>query len=93
MIDIIETNLALNNSDEIVDHQSRVIEATSWEDYIEEILSSKAISRHSKIGNLIRNSIPKNAEVMNIKYDEKHLSCDIKTITHHKIKHLAYKVN
>lgn len=89
---VIETNLSIMDwdGDHIADHQSRVIEVSSWQDYIVEIKEAKTVNRQSIIGNLHGNTIPKECKVENLKYDEKHLSCDIIYGNGFKSKKLAY---
>ncbi|WP_303984221.1 hypothetical protein [Niallia circulans] len=93
MIKVIETNLSVNfATNEIVDHQSRVVEVSSWEDLIMEIQSGKTVIRNSVIGSLHGNTIPKESKVENLIFDEKHLSCDITIYDGSKTKKLIYKV-
>ena len=77
MIKVIETNLSVDNENTIKDHQSRVIEVESWEDYIQEIKEAKSVSRNSVLGSLHGNTIPNNAVVEIISLDDFHLDCDI----------------
>ena len=77
MIKVIETNLSIDNENTIKDHQSRVIEVDSWEDYIQEIKDAKSVSRNSVLGSLHGNTIPNNAVVEIISLDDFHLDCDI----------------
>jgi hypothetical protein len=91
MIKVIETNLSLNSDDIIQDFQSRVIEVESWESFINEIEQAKTISRISVMGCLEGASIPREAKVENLIYDDFHLSCDVITRIGFKSKKLAYK--
>jgi len=81
MIKIIETNLSIfthqDGCEIIKDHQSRVIEVESWEDYIEEIKQSKSVVRNSIIGSLHGVTILPEARVENLTYDDFHLNCDV----------------
>lgn len=92
MIKIIETNFSVGRENTIKDHQSRVIEVNGWGEYIAEIMDGKTVERKDIIGNLHGNTIPKNASVHNLIYDDFHLSYDI----HNKFgiwgKKFAYKV-
>jgi len=92
MIKVIETNLSLDYDDNIIDHQSRVIQVESWEDFINEIKESKTVIRNSILGCLSGCTIPKQSKVVNLKYDDKQLSCDIYNWIGRKTKKLAYKV-
>ena len=93
MIKIIETNLSLDNNDNIVDHQSRVVEIENWNDYIEEIKKCKSVFRNSILGCFSGYTIStKQLNVKNLKYDDLHLSGDIyDSIGMNKTKKLAYK--
>ena len=68
---IIETNLSMKDG-QIYDHQSRVVEADSWDEYIEmyEEYDGSPIDRFKAISEMIGNSIPKDVEILNLKYDE-----------------------
>lgn len=91
MIKVIETNLSVNLDGEIKDHQSRVIEVESWEEYVQEIRNEEFIERKSIIGNLHGKTIPSDVIVDNLVYDDKHLSCDIYNRHGIMSKKLAYK--
>ncbi|MEI2465116.1 hypothetical protein [Niallia taxi] len=92
MVKIIETNLSIMDWDGevIADHQSRVIEVSSWQDFIVEIKEAKTVERPSVIGSMHGNSVPRECRVDNLQYDEKHLSCDIIYGNGVKSKKLAY---
>jgi len=89
MIKVIETNLSIDNNDNIADHQSRVIE--SWEEFINEIKEGKTVSRKSIYGCLDGCTIPRESKVVNLKYDNIHLSCDVYNYIGMKSKKLVYK--
>jgi hypothetical protein len=89
VVRVIETNLSLNDTGEIVDHQSRVIEVESWETFINEIQEAKTVIRPSVIGNLHGTSIPIQSNVEDIMYDDFHLSCNIYNHRGIKTKKLA----
>jgi len=92
MIKVIETNLSLDYDDNIIDHQSRVIQVESWDSFINEIKESKTIIRNSVLGCLSGCTIPKQSKVVNLKYDDKQLSCDIYNWIGRKTKKLVYKI-
>ena len=95
MIKVIETNLSIYSHDRdhtIKDFQSRVIEIENWDDYIEEIKNSKVVVRNSIFGNLHGTTIPHDASVYNLTYDDLHLNCDIVNRFGIESKKLAYKV-
>jgi len=91
MIKVIETNLSLDSNENIVDHQSWVIEVENWEDYVNEIKENISVFRKSILGCLSGYTIPKKSEISNIIYDDFHLSCDIYNSAGAKSKKLAYK--
>lgn len=82
----------MSRSDVIADHQSRVIEVDSWDDYISEFKNMRATYRSSVLGSLHGFSLPKHSRVENLAHDEKHLSCDVYNSFGFKIKKLAYLV-
>lgn len=89
---IIETNISMKDG-QVYDHQSRVVEADSWDEYIEmyKEYDGSPIDRFKAISEMIGNSIPKDVEILNLKYDEKHLTCDFKHKDGWIEKKLAYK--
>ena len=89
---IIETNISMKDG-QVYDHQSRVVEADSWDEYIEmyEEYDGSPIDRFKTISDMIGNSIPRDVEILNLKYDEKHLACDFKYKDGWIEKKLAYK--
>ena len=89
---IIETNISMKDG-QVYDHQSRVVEADSWDEYTEmyEEYDGSPIDRFKAISEMIGNSIPKDVEILNLKYDEKHLTCDVKHKDGWIEKKLAYK--
>ena len=89
---IIETNISMKDG-QVYDHQSRVVEADSWDEYnkMYEEYDGSPIDRFKAISEMIGNSIPKDVEILNLKYDEKHLTCDFKHKDGWIEKKLAYK--
>ena len=89
---IVETNISMKDG-QVYDHQSRVVEADSWDEYTEmyEEYDGSPIDRFKAISEMIGNSIPKDVEILNLKYDEKHLTCDFKHKDGWIEKKLAYK--
>ena len=75
---IIETNLSLKDG-VIVDHQSRVIEAKSWDEYVEyyrqNIESDRKHSKFKSLTGLFGDSLPRYGDITEFKYDNFHLSC------------------
>lgn len=91
MVKIIETNLRITQSGNIRDHQSRIIEADSWECYCNTIKNYDGNATYFKALSMCGNTINANVKVYDVKYDDFHLSCNMwnnifKTI------HLAYLV-
>ena len=89
---IIETNISMKDG-QVYDHQSRVVEADSWDEYTKmyEEYDGSPIDRFKAISEMIGNSIPKDVEILNLKYDEQHLTCDFKHKDGWIEKKLAYK--
>lgn len=78
MIEIIETNLSgpINfneKSIQIIDHQSRVIKADSWEEYVSFYLKPENEILREKFPR----TISKEGRICNLKTDDFHLSCII----------------
>ena len=92
MIQIIETNLFMDNNNNITDHQSRVIEVESWDKFIDEIKNCRCVMRSAVLGSLYGNTVPRSSKVENLIYDEKHLSCDIYNYAKVKTKKLAFLI-
>lgn len=89
---IIETNISMKDG-QVHDHQSRVIEADSWDEYIKiyEEYDGFGDDEFRAVSGIVGNSIPKDVEILNLKYDEKHLACDFKYKDGRNEKKLAYK--
>jgi len=92
MIKVIETNLSIDNNDNIADHQSRVIEIESWDSFIEEIKECKTVIRNSILGCMSGCTIPRESKVENLKYDDRTLSCDVYNYIGMKTKKLVYRI-
>jgi hypothetical protein len=93
-VKVIETNLSLNPNydyDIILDHQSRVIEVDSWEDYINEIKEAKTVIREAYIGKMEGTTLPQEAKIKDLKYDYFHLSCYVYH-SNFKTKKFVYKI-
>lgn len=99
MVRIIETNLIFDGDKNLRDHQSRVVFADSWQNYIDEYLNynGECVNKfkiditNSETG-VIGNSIPKQCKIENLVYDNLHLSCDIERYSGIKDKKLAYLI-
>lgn len=86
---VIETNISYDNLGNFRDHQSRVIKVKSWDTYTEEIV--RGVTKNYN-GTLLGCNIPYQSKIENLKYDNKHLSCDIYSWKNEFIKKLAYRV-
>ena len=91
MLKVIETNLTMDE-EIIMDHQSRVIEVESWENFVEEIKNARFVMRSAIIGSMYGNSVPRSSTIENFISDKKHLSCDIYNYAGMKTKKLAYLI-
>lgn len=96
MVYVIETNLSMNE-DKIADHQSRVIEVPSWEEYcaMYENYDGQACSIGRSLTQMIGNNINAHRIIENLKYDDFHLSCDMVWDNElfyldSRVRHLAY---
>ena len=58
IIKVSETNISIDNLGNYRDCQSRVIEVSSWEEYIDEIKTKKRVERKCIVGNLFGISVP-----------------------------------
>lgn len=87
MVKIIETNLSIHDkTDEIMDHQSRIVEAESWEQYVDYYFNYMNGFDNFKFKCLTKmqgETLPREAQIENFKYDDFHLSCDV-------VKHIDY---
>lgn len=78
MVYVIETNLSMN-VDKIADHQSRVIEVPSWEEYcaMYKNYSGQACTIGKSLTHLGGNNINSHRIIENLECDDFHLSCDM----------------
>ena len=77
MIQIIETNLSIDNNDWIKDHQSRLIEFDgAWKEYCYNIHNGKSNDVRSLTG-LSGNTLPKNIKIVEVISDDFHLKCKV----------------
>lgn len=95
MIKIIETNISLDENNLMKDHQSRVIEAKSWDEYVnyyeQNIEMNRTESRFKSLTGLVGSSLPRFGEISELKYDGFHLSCYVTDGFHETLK-LAYRI-
>ncbi len=93
MVKIIETNI-LTRRGEITDHESRVIEVESWEQYVEEIKNGVSVDRNDIIGTLDGASLRRYCKIgiENLVVENHRLQCDV--LAKGRVsKKLAYLVN
>lgn len=78
MVKIIETNLSMSETGTIKDHQSRLIEANSWVDYIDafENYDGEAVEFKS-LTSMIGNTINRENYIYNLEFDNFHLTCNV----------------
>lgn len=91
-VKVIETNISMKNGD-IFDHQSRVVEVNSWEDYCKtfEEYDGSAIGWFNSITSIVGNSIPKDVIILNLTYNDHNLTCEFKHRDGWIGKKLSYK--
>ncbi len=91
-VKVIETNLSMKDG-KIYDHQSTVVEANTWEDYCKAFkeYDGTAIDLFNSITSMVGNSIPKDVEILNLTYDDYHLTCDFKHKDSWLEKKLSYR--
>lgn len=95
MIEIIETNLAIDENKDIRDHQSRVVLADDWKSYCEayeKYDGSRVIFPSKNHGATIQS----NKKIEDLEYDEYHLYCRIvnEYFTDTRLAYkLAYKIS
>jgi hypothetical protein len=89
---VIETNISLDENNNFIDHQSRVVEVDSWDDLVQEVINKKPVIRKAYLGIMYGVIIPRNCTIENLVYNDYHLSCDITTYNGFKSKKLLYLV-
>lgn len=79
MVRIIETNLSIDDNNIVKDHQSRIIEAKSWNAYVDyykhNIEPRREHSNFKSLTNMFGDSLPRYGDITEFKYDNFHLSC------------------
>lgn len=76
-IEVIETNLIIDENNIIRDHQSRVVEADNWDAYCDAYKNYDGKAVYFKSRDMYGNSIQSNCKISNLEYDKIHLSCNI----------------
>ena len=87
MVQIIETTINMK------DHQSRVIKYSSWEEYCQLYDNYDGNSTEFINGTLLGVSLPNQAMITQLKYDDFHLECFIKLYDDTWCKRFAYLIN
>lgn len=83
---IIQTNLSLNPTNEIMDHQARMFEVDiDWETFVEEVKSGTIIKTKNAT---MPGAIKSNSEIIEIAYDEFHMT----VLFNHGTKSLFYAI-
>ena len=92
MIQVIETNLSIDNDNIIRDHQSLIVEVEDWDTYCKafEEYNGKAVYFKSKT--MPGNSISSHCSITDLIYDDIHLSCMILHQSGFITKKLAYRI-
>mgnify|MGYP000883425902 CR=1 FL=1 len=94
-MNVIETNLSCDNDWKIKDHQSRVLEISSWQNYINlfEYYDGIANGKDLKCLTPMYGSVmPNKAMIVGLEYDEFHLKCELKLWNNMNEIKLAYLV-
>lgn len=91
-LQVIETNISMKDG-KIYDHQSRAVEVDTWDEYVKvyKEYDGMAVNAFRPITNMNGCSIPSNVEILNLVYDEHHLSCDLRHQNGWIDKKLAYR--
>lgn len=78
MVKVIETNLSIKDG-KVFDHQSRMVEAESWTEYVDyykqNIKSDRKQSKFKTVQGMFGGSLPRYGDLSELKYDDFHLSC------------------
>lgn len=75
MVEIIETNLSIDNNNKIADHQSRIVLAESWNDYVKAYKQYNGKPVNFKCYEVSGSSIPSQVDIYQLKCDDFHLHC------------------
>lgn len=77
MIEVIETNLIVDNDNKIYDHQSRIIEVEDRDTYCNAFKKYDGRAIRFKSKQMPGNSIQANRKIKELLYDNHHLSCTV----------------
>lgn len=92
MIQVIETNLSIDNDNIIIDHQSRIVEVEDWDTYCKAFEKYNGEAVYFKSKAMRGYSILSNCTMTDLIYDDIHLSCMILHPSGFITKKLAYRI-
>lgn len=92
MIQVIETNLSIDEDNVIRDHQSRVVEVEDWDTFCKAFKEYSGEAVYFKSRTLKGYSIPPDCILAYLTYDDIHLSCRILQPSGYITKKLAYRI-
>lgn len=90
-LEVVETNLMMKENS-ITDHQIRIVSVGSWDEYVNifKNYDGTSVDIFKPITQMFGNSLPREATITNLVYDDFHLSCDLTTANGFTEKKLAY---
>ena len=92
MVEVIETNLIIDNDNRIKNHQSRIIEVEDWDRYCKAFEEYNVKAVYFKSNTMPGNSILSNCTMTDLIYDDIHLSCMVLRQSGFITKKLAYRI-
>ena len=92
MIQVIETNLSIDNDNIIRDHQSLIVEVEDWDTYCKAFEEYNGEAVYFKSKAMRGYSILSNCTMTDLIYDDIHLSCMILHQSGFITKKLAYRI-
>ncbi len=93
MIEIIETNLLTDGENNILDHQSRIVEVESWNTYCKAFEEYNGENVHFKSNTMPGDTIPSNCKIRKLRRDNYHLSCIVIQEQGFKTTKLVYNIS
>lgn len=92
MIQVIETNLSIDNDNIIRDHQSRIVEVEDWDTYCKAFEKYNGEAVYFKSKTMRDYSILSNCTMTDLICDDIHLSCMVLHPSGFITKKLAYRI-
>lgn len=92
MIQVIETNLSIDNDNIIRDHQSRIVEVEDWDTYCKAFEKYNGEAVYFKSNTMRGYSILSNCTMTDLIYDDIHLSCMVLHRSGFITKKLTYRI-